>query len=196
MSVMAGVVCFLLATALVTELATAEERLHELQGGESQSSPTMGLTLPDDLGSGAPSSYGASDLQTPNVDHLVAKGMRLNQLYANSSIRLEQRPGGNTQLSSENNEEVFGARRSAPAAHLGSRRGALAVVGASCQGQAKTRVRQCRTASTSSSAFQKKNPDAEKAHHRKICALLNDARAGSSDGRTADCLCAAGFCRA
>lgn len=78
--------CFLLAAIFATESATAQERPLELQGGEGVPSPNVVLILADDLGYGDLSSYGAGDLQTPNVDQLVADGMRFDQFYANSSV--------------------------------------------------------------------------------------------------------------
>ncbi len=56
--------------------------------GVAQSSgpPNIVLILVDDLGYGDLSSYGATDLQTPHIDALIASGMRFDQFYANSSV--------------------------------------------------------------------------------------------------------------
>ncbi len=48
--------------------------------------PNIVLILADDLGYGDLSSYGAEDLRTPNVDALVADGMRFDRFYANSPV--------------------------------------------------------------------------------------------------------------
>ncbi len=48
--------------------------------------PNIVLILVDDLGYGDLSSYGATDLQTPHIDNLIASGMRFDQFYANSSV--------------------------------------------------------------------------------------------------------------
>ncbi|MEM8484313.1 MAG: sulfatase-like hydrolase/transferase [Bacteroidota bacterium] len=48
--------------------------------------PNILLILVDDLGYGDLSSYGATDLQTPHIDALIASGMRFDEFYANSSV--------------------------------------------------------------------------------------------------------------
>lgn len=48
--------------------------------------PNVVLILADDLGYGDLSSYGADDMQTPNIDALVDTGMRFDRFYANSSV--------------------------------------------------------------------------------------------------------------
>jgi len=49
-------------------------------------SPNVLVILVDDLGYGDLSSYGAKDLQTPNVDRLVGQGMRWDRFYANCPV--------------------------------------------------------------------------------------------------------------
>ncbi len=44
------------------------------------------VILADDLGYGDLSSYGATDLKTPNIDGLVAAGMRFDRFYANCPV--------------------------------------------------------------------------------------------------------------
>ena len=44
------------------------------------------MILVDDLGYGDLSSYGAKDMQTPNIDKLMASGMRLDNFYANCPV--------------------------------------------------------------------------------------------------------------
>jgi arylsulfatase A-like enzyme len=50
------------------------------------STPNILVILVDDLGYGDLSSYGAADLQTPNIDRLVASGIRLDSFYANCPV--------------------------------------------------------------------------------------------------------------
>ncbi len=53
---------------------------------QPESPPNIVLILVDDLGYGDLSSYGATDLQTPHIDGLIASGMRFDEFYANSSV--------------------------------------------------------------------------------------------------------------
>nr|WP_235905610.1 sulfatase [Tautonia marina] len=48
--------------------------------------PNVLIILVDDLGFGDLSSYGAPDLQTPNIDTLVASGLRFSNAYANCPV--------------------------------------------------------------------------------------------------------------
>ena len=48
--------------------------------------PNIVVILVDDLGYGDLSSYGARDLQTPNIDRLIAAGMRFDNFYANCPV--------------------------------------------------------------------------------------------------------------
>lgn len=48
--------------------------------------PNMLVILADDLGYGDLSSYGATDLRTPNIDAIVAGGMRFENFYANCPV--------------------------------------------------------------------------------------------------------------
>ncbi|SIN72089.1 Arylsulfatase A [Singulisphaera sp. GP187] len=48
--------------------------------------PNVLLILADDLGYGDLSSFGAADLKTPNIDALVAAGVRFDRFYANSPV--------------------------------------------------------------------------------------------------------------
>ncbi len=57
-----------------------------LYAAESRKKPNILLILADDLGYGDLSSYGASDLRTPNIDRLVGQGMRFNKFYANCPV--------------------------------------------------------------------------------------------------------------
>lgn len=52
----------------------------------SSARPNIVLVLADDLGYGDLSSYGAQDIQTPNIDALVRSGMRFDHFYANSPV--------------------------------------------------------------------------------------------------------------
>lgn len=52
----------------------------------AKTKPNFLLILVDDLGWGDLSSYGASDLQTPNIDNLVSQGMNFTNFYANCPV--------------------------------------------------------------------------------------------------------------
>ncbi len=58
-----------------------------VRGIAGQSSkPNIVVILVDDLGYGDLSSYGATDLKSPNIDKLMASGMRLDRFYANCPV--------------------------------------------------------------------------------------------------------------
>ena len=63
----------LLLLAFVSSLSAAER-------------PNIIVILCDDLGYGDLSSYGATDLQTPNIDHLADSGMKWRRFYANCTV--------------------------------------------------------------------------------------------------------------
>ena len=48
--------------------------------------PNMLVILVDDLGYGDLSCYGAKDLRSPNIDQLIARGMRFDNFYANCCV--------------------------------------------------------------------------------------------------------------
>ena len=48
--------------------------------------PNVIVILADDLGYGDLSSYGAKDLRTPQIDRLIADGMRFDEYYANCPV--------------------------------------------------------------------------------------------------------------
>lgn len=48
--------------------------------------PNIILIMVDDLGYGDLASFGAPDMQTPHLDGLMAKGLRLNQFYSNCTV--------------------------------------------------------------------------------------------------------------
>jgi len=54
--------------------------------GASPTPPNILLILVDDLGYGDLSSYGAQDLETPNIDDLVRRGMKWTSFYANCPV--------------------------------------------------------------------------------------------------------------
>jgi len=56
------------------------------QGANAQTKPNILFIMADDLGYGDLSAYGAPDLQTPNIDALIARGMRFNAAYANCPV--------------------------------------------------------------------------------------------------------------
>ena len=54
--------------------------------GVSQDRPNILLILVDDLGYGDLTSYGATDLQSPNIDNIINGGMRFDNFYANCPV--------------------------------------------------------------------------------------------------------------
>ena len=64
--------------------------LGQAETGEAGSPPAhksnVVLILVDDLGYSDLSSYGAKDMKTPNIDKLVASGMRFDNFYANCPV--------------------------------------------------------------------------------------------------------------
>jgi len=64
--------------AMPTRLAAAKKT--------AAGKPNIVVIIADDLGYGDLSSYGARDLQTPNIDRLVAAGMRFDNFYANCPV--------------------------------------------------------------------------------------------------------------
>ncbi len=52
----------------------------------TQSRPNVLVILVDDLGYGDLSGYGAVDLRSPNIDKLIAAGMRFDNFYANCPV--------------------------------------------------------------------------------------------------------------
>jgi len=54
--------------------------------GQSMGKPNILIILVDDLGYGDLSSYGADDLETPNMDALMDEGMRFDNFYANCPV--------------------------------------------------------------------------------------------------------------
>ncbi|MEW4568814.1 sulfatase [Tautonia sp. JC769] len=53
---------------------------------EAMERPNVLIILVDDLGFGDLSSFGAPDLQTPNIDALAASGLRFSNAYANCPV--------------------------------------------------------------------------------------------------------------
>jgi arylsulfatase A-like enzyme len=56
------------------------------RGQDSINKPNVLVILADDLGYGDLSSYGATDLKSPNIDRLIAAGMRFDFFYANCPV--------------------------------------------------------------------------------------------------------------
>ena len=56
------------------------------QPAGSTNKPNILMILVDDLGYGDLACYGAEDMQTPNIDALVASGIRFNNFYANCPV--------------------------------------------------------------------------------------------------------------
>ena len=55
--------------------------------------PNVVLIMSDDMGYGDLSSYGASDIKTPNIDSIGKAGVRLTDFYANGVLCSPTRAG-------------------------------------------------------------------------------------------------------
>ncbi len=71
-------------TAVVAGLSGFSEGSQSFGGDDDK--PNVLLILVDDLGYGDLSSYGAKDLRTPNIDKLMADGIRVDNFYANCPV--------------------------------------------------------------------------------------------------------------
>lgn len=75
------------ASLTISGYAPAKEQTaHRPKGPRLAGAPNILMILVDDLGYGDLSSYGAKDMKTPNIDKLVASGMRFNNFYANCPV--------------------------------------------------------------------------------------------------------------
>ena len=54
--------------------------------GQTANKPNMLFILLDDLGYGDLSSYGATDLDSPRIDALMAESLRFDQFYSNCTV--------------------------------------------------------------------------------------------------------------
>jgi hypothetical protein len=52
----------------------------------AQAAPNIVFIMVDDLGYGDLAAYGATDVRTPHIDSIAARGVRLTGYYANSSV--------------------------------------------------------------------------------------------------------------
>jgi len=66
--------------------AAAMSKPPSLAAAGKASKPNVLLILVDDLGFGDLSSYGATDLKSPNIDALFAAGVRVDPFYANCPV--------------------------------------------------------------------------------------------------------------
>lgn len=71
-------------TTAAFSLGGCSESINQFSKGKNK--PNILLILVDDLGYGDLSSYGAKDLQTPNIDSLMKQGCRLDSFYANCPV--------------------------------------------------------------------------------------------------------------
>lgn len=62
-----------------------------LQGKEPDKKPNIVIILADDLGFGDISAYGATEIQTPNIDRIGKEGLIFNHGYASSSTSTPSR---------------------------------------------------------------------------------------------------------
>jgi len=76
----------LLRFAGVGVAVMATSKLRASLGRAVAAKPNIVVILVDDLGYGDLSCYGATDLRSPNIDKLVARGMRFDRFYANCPV--------------------------------------------------------------------------------------------------------------
>jgi arylsulfatase A-like enzyme len=69
-----------------TTAASLAISVSALARSKTAKKPNILMILVDDLGYGDLSSYGANDLRTPNIDELMASGMRFDNFYANCPV--------------------------------------------------------------------------------------------------------------
>jgi hypothetical protein len=69
-----------------TGAALAVARPGAAFAGAFAARPNVLVILADDLGYGDVSGYGATDLKSPNIDKLIAAGMRFDNFYANCPV--------------------------------------------------------------------------------------------------------------
>lgn len=74
----------LLSTLTLAGVWSSE--LHAAAAQQQPDRPNIVVILVDDLGAGDLSCYGATDLQTPAIDALVARGVKFTQAYANCPV--------------------------------------------------------------------------------------------------------------
>jgi arylsulfatase A-like enzyme len=75
-----------LKAAAVGAASLAAPKLLSANMRTRRKKPNIIVILADDLGYGDLSSYGAKDMKTPNIDRLVAAGMRFDNFYANCPV--------------------------------------------------------------------------------------------------------------
>ena len=62
--------------------------VHACAAAGEQSRPNLVFIVTDDQGYGDLGSFGASDIETPNIDELVESGVKFTQWYSNSLLCL------------------------------------------------------------------------------------------------------------
>ncbi len=79
----------LLVALLIGCVATATAHAQAVRGAR----PNVVLIISDDMGWADLSSYGATDIRTPNLDRLAREGLRLTDFYANGTTCSPTRAG-------------------------------------------------------------------------------------------------------
>ena len=83
-NVIRSCVCFLLLS--MVSAVSAQETWHaEDTSTAAKSSPNIVVLMADDLGYGDLSCYGATNIETPNIDRLAANGIRFTDGYCSAS---------------------------------------------------------------------------------------------------------------
>jgi len=72
--------------ALVAFSQADTTRMARAADSQDTARPNVIIILVDDLGYGDLTSYGAQDLRTPQIDALIARGMRFDNFYANCPV--------------------------------------------------------------------------------------------------------------
>ena len=86
--------CLVVVSAvLLLPLALVERDIAAAQAPGASRTPNVVLIMSDDLGYGDLSSYGATDVKTPNIDSLGRDGVRLTDFYANGVLCSPTRAG-------------------------------------------------------------------------------------------------------
>lgn len=65
--------------------------VNNLQAGQPEKKPNVVVIIADDLGFGDISAYGATEIQTPNIDRLANEGLRFRNGYAASATSTPSR---------------------------------------------------------------------------------------------------------
>ncbi len=80
-------------TLILMVVAVTAGSVQQPQGQPGRGRPNVVLIMSDDMGYGDLSSYGATDIRTPNIDSLGRDGVRLTDFYSNGVLCSPTRAG-------------------------------------------------------------------------------------------------------